>query len=342
MKRVWFMNRLPKEESDQCFYRLSDTEIVSKGKLIRLIKVDGIPMAVEYGEDGLFPVTVDHLGSISAVIAPGGDSLLFSRLYNRWGVKKAVDFGPNERYSLEYLEEMERELAWSFAGLMHNPLIESKWDRERDEDEVSLYWSQTRVYAPSIKQWLSVDPLLIWKPGSLSKSGLDWNGMRYVNNDPVNYVDPSGNTSYLVSRDIKLSGVNIQASHNFILIVDDDTGKVQTFSFGKQESGKLGIVNRRKSVSAAGDTAKIDKDSLHSRTAKEYTKIHASDRRVRAVIKGLFNNLDYNPLGPNSNSAAQSVADISQGSIVKTPSSSPLGAVGAADSTEIAGQTKKE
>ncbi len=58
--------------------------------------------------------------------------------------------------------------------------------RERDE-ESDLNYHRARYYSPTIGRWLSEDPI--------GFSAGDTNLRRYVNNSPVNYVDPSGNSA---------------------------------------------------------------------------------------------------------------------------------------------------
>ncbi|PIK14740.1 hypothetical protein [Halobacteriovorax sp. JY17] len=45
-------------------------------------------------------------------------------------------------------------------------------------------------------EWLTFDPMLKWSPENLIKNPTDMNGLKYVNGDPVNLVDPSGYASY--------------------------------------------------------------------------------------------------------------------------------------------------
>ena len=126
--------------------------------------------------NGKFYATLtDHLGSIIAVL--DGERQVITRSYDLWGNKKV-------QVSAGY-EELEKLIAWSFAGLIEPPQLSGK----------GLYWSKSRVYSSDLKHWLSIDPAVLYNPEKLITSTKDWNGMLYCNGDPVNFVDPSGHYS---------------------------------------------------------------------------------------------------------------------------------------------------
>jgi RHS repeat-associated protein len=126
--------------------------------------------------NGKFYATLtDHLGSIIAVL--DGERQVITRSYDLWGNKKV-------QVSAGY-EELEKLIAWSFAGLIEPPQLSGK----------GLYWSKSRVYSSDLKHWLSIDPAVLYDPEKLITSTKDWNGMLYCNGDPVNFVDPSGQNS---------------------------------------------------------------------------------------------------------------------------------------------------
>ena len=55
-----------------------------------------------------------------------------------------------------------------------------------------LYWSESRVYSPALREWLSVDPLVRWNPQSLLDQPGNWHSVRYAGNRPLEWVDPDG------------------------------------------------------------------------------------------------------------------------------------------------------
>jgi hypothetical protein len=102
--------------------------------------------------------------------------------------------------------------------------------------------------------------------------------------------------------------------------------------------GKVGKVDKKTTGFSKG-TSETDRkawESLGTGDAKgvDYTGIAAKDGKVASVADAVVENKDYGLLGPNSNSAAQAVADTAQGSEVTTPDAFDP-AVGAEDSDEI-------
>ena len=144
------------------------------------------------------------------------------------------------------------------------------------------------------------------------------NSYGYALNNPTNNFDPFGLRSYLVSRDIPISGYT--ASHNFIVIVDDKTDKIEVYSFGKTSKGYLGNVGG--SSTHAKDIAAFYA-ILESNDFDKLTPINASDERVRRVANAFPKDLiQYRFDSTNSNATAQLIANTAQGSHVVTPSSS--------------------
>lgn len=202
-----------------------------------------------------------------------------------------------------------------------NPVIYGFTGQEYDT-ESSTYYYIGRQYDPEQAKFLSIDPVGI-------ASG-DTNMYRYVFNKPNVYVDPLGLDAYLASRDVYFSGA--PASHNFI-VIQNNSG-VRTFSFGISSNGTL------QNVEGSG-TFNTDRRAIFDPDTK-FTRINATDEQVIQAGQGVSNllrNLDLQYTLPNtsnltlnSNTAAQAVADIAQGSRVKTPASSFFGALGAENS----------
>ena len=165
--------------SDQnCIIRLDRDRVLIRDKTVTLIRVEGLPVALQYGT-ALYPILTDHLGSIRALWSSNGNQLLWSRRYNAWG-KKSVNItaGPEQLLA----QTLEEACVWSFAGLVEIPGIKPE-----------LYWSTSRVYSPDLQEWLSPDPLVRWTPHRADAIPGNWNSTRYANNSPLVYVDPSGN-----------------------------------------------------------------------------------------------------------------------------------------------------
>ncbi|WP_243736172.1 RHS repeat-associated core domain-containing protein, partial [Bradymonas sediminis] len=55
------------------------------------------------------------------------------------------------------------------------------------------YFMGARVYNPALRRWLSPDPLLLAAPQVDSAEGLELNLYSYTGNNPVGFIDPTGN-----------------------------------------------------------------------------------------------------------------------------------------------------
>jgi RHS repeat-associated protein len=171
-----------------CFKIHSENFLTYKDNVIQRIviaqKTVGIVVNGKF-----YAVLSDHLGSIVAVY--DGNKKIITRNYDLWGNKQVkVESG---------YEELEKLIAWSYAGLIEPPQLSGK----------GLYWSKSRVYSSELKHWLSVDPAVMYSPEKLISSTQDWNGVLYCNGDPVNNVDPSG---HYVKQIGKYTGAVLQES----------------------------------------------------------------------------------------------------------------------------------
>jgi hypothetical protein len=183
-----------------------------------------------------------------------------------------------------------------------------------------------RYYDPNLGRFLSVDPGKDWDlhhPQS-------WNLYTYARNNPINRVDPDGKRSYLVAR----NGPG-GASHMFIVTharyVGDPQAVVRSWgrSSERGREGKLGRVGLRTTGMSAGTYAddrstwtalgKTDAASKKTAAGTDYSLIRANDGKVASVADAVKEDNKYRLDGPNSNSAAQAVADRAQGSPVDTP-----------------------
>ena len=104
-----------------------------------------------------------------------GKSLLFEREYSEWGEKLNV-WGDRD---------FEKKIPFAFAGLIQLPSFNGE-----------ILQSETRIYLPSLGIWQEADNLIKWNPESLVNAPGSWSPLAYAGNDPVNFVDPSGNASF--------------------------------------------------------------------------------------------------------------------------------------------------
>ena len=171
-----------------CFHVLSSHLLKYKDNVIQKVVVANKTVGVIVNNK-FYAVLTDLLGSIIAVY--DNNTKVIARSYDLWGNKTSqVQNG---------YEDVEKLIAWSFAGLIEPPQLSGK----------GLYWSQSRVYSAKLKHWLSIDPAVMYYPEKLTSSTQDWNGVLYCNGDPVNNVDPSG---HYVKQIGKYSGAVLQES----------------------------------------------------------------------------------------------------------------------------------
>lgn len=155
----------------------SDTFLV-ESKLIHALRF-GHKIIGVFVDSAFYPVITNHQNSVLAMLSIDGE-ILWERKYSLSGVKSIVYAKDDNARKLEALT------VFSFADLIEIPEIKG------------IYWSKTRAYSPDIGQWLSLDNEVIWNPDSLLSKDGNWNPYRYAEDDPVNFVDPSGTYSEYV------------------------------------------------------------------------------------------------------------------------------------------------
>jgi RHS repeat-associated protein len=100
--------------------------------------------------------------------------------------------------------------------------------------ETGLLYYGYRYYSPSIKRWLSRDPL-----GERGGANL----YTYVENDPINGIDPWGLDTYKVNRDLARFGDSSASrwnpvTHTFTLVTNPDGSIAHTYSWGNDANLK--------------------------------------------------------------------------------------------------------
>lgn len=159
---------------DESFYRISADEVEVNGELQRLIVIEGIPVGLLH-RGSFYPVIVDQKLSVVGLIEETGSGIKFLRTFDEWGNLTQV-LGD---------QKIEQTVAFSYAGLLQNPLVDKIISKK-------VYFSETRVYSPELGQWLSTDSTVFWNPEVLVSIPGNWNPLLYANGDPVNFTDKSG------------------------------------------------------------------------------------------------------------------------------------------------------
>lgn len=110
----------------------------------------------------------DALGSTDAVADAHG-IVEEHDYYDSWGLRSNPDGTP-----LKNLTLFQSLLGTGFTSQMH-------------DDDLALVNMQGRMYDPALGRFLSADPII----GNTAFSQ-SWNAYSYVNNSPLNFIDPSG------------------------------------------------------------------------------------------------------------------------------------------------------
>ncbi len=164
--------RFVTKHSKILFEKINSNSYRVEDETIHSFKVSGKIVAISF-DNRVYPVLSDHLGSVVAMFDTNGD-LLWEREYSAHGLKRVTYTSGRKGKALE------SKTIFSFAGLIEVPGVSN------------LYWSKTRVYSPTIREWMTLDPAYIWNPSSLVNRRGDWNPLVYCNGDPVNFIDPTG------------------------------------------------------------------------------------------------------------------------------------------------------
>ena len=179
------------------FYRINQNEALIEGHFVKFIKIAQRPIGVIVDEH-FYPLFTNYKGEVIGALTPDGSQLLFVRNFSDFGEKELISTKDPEEVA-----KLDNLLIWSFGRMIHSPL--------EDSANKDLYFSASRTYSVSAKAWTAIDPLLAWSPESLLTSHGNFNPLRYCDNDPVNFVDPSG---YSVETFIKNTQKNYESTVN--------------------------------------------------------------------------------------------------------------------------------
>ncbi len=191
---------------------------------------------------------------------------------------------------------------------------------------LDLHYFGARYYHSTFPRFISPDPV-----GGNPMLPITWNRYLYCRNDPVNYFDPNGEDSYLVSR--PLHGNSRRFAHLFIVTHAEYLGdpSAEIVSFGQNDAGNLGRVDGNTTNRFSAGTNSMDAgfwDALGNGDPDvAAVQIQASDDRVLFIANSVIEDQDYSAIcsigpivfGINSNSAALAVAERASCQVVVVP-----------------------
>jgi RHS repeat-associated protein len=207
---------------------------------------------------------------------------------------------------------------------------------ERDV-ESGLDYMLARYYTSTAGRFLSVDP------ASQSIDGLNpqsWNRYSYTLNNPLKFIDPTGEDPYLAARPLG-NDPGSKYQHMFVVSNARFLGDPQAtvYSWGQKDNGNMGRVDNTTQNDQSKGTSQSDQAAWLSLgqpgSQASATPIPATDQQVDESANSVLEDQDYSAAtsvlgintGVNSNSAAQAVANDAAGKPVSPPGTrTPRGA----------------
>ncbi len=174
-----------------------------------------------------------------------------------------------------------------------------------------------RYYSSSLGRFMAVDP----GDDTAAEDPQSWNKYAYVRNNPLAYLDPTGEESYFCVRPLTNEAASWIAGHEFVVHNATGLGQGGTVrSFGDDGTDHLGEVASVTTGFSEGTmfTDQAAWQSLGTSTPAPgvaCNPITAPDATVAAVANGVMSGMvEYSAIpelqgGANSNGAAQAVAN---------------------------------
>lgn len=176
---------------------------------------------------------------------------------------------------------------------------------------------------------MAVDPIVTMEKNLAAPQR--WNRYTYAENNPLKFIDPNGEDSFLCGRPLLANSQAMPVQHMFVVTnapsVGVSTPKTQVYSYGQTDSGNMGKVDSTTTNAMSRDTSATDQSAWATAgqpgSTTACTPIAATDAQVDQSASSVMPDQDYSaitgPFGVNSNSASQAVANDAAGQAVPTP-----------------------
>ena len=228
------------------------------GQLIAEYHSDPVPPAA--GGGGTSYLTSDHLGSTRVVTKQDGT------------VKARYDYLP-------YGEELGAGVGARTTGMGYSVAdsTKQKFTQKERDSESGLDYFGARYYSSAQGRFTSVDPLL---ESARTKHPQTWNRYVYALNNPLRYVDPTGEDviERRITREYEFDFVDVKGDQNTTFHVQV---KEETVQYIESETGQ--VVSQDPTKATVGVTA-VSNGEL-SRTQQD--KIQADIGTIGRVVKNI-------------------------------------------------------
>ena len=227
-----------------------------------------------------------------------------------------------------------------------------------ERERMSQY--RARAYNPLLGRFMTEDPKLFVRDGSLGASPTDWkfaehpdeaefNLFRYCDNDPIDFTDPMGLDTELELKYVPISGA-FGRVHEYILATDTVTHEALVSQAGPSESWRRSITdvfsdrtqkaivnppNANGNTWLKADITNVSQSGVETKDAKGVSGSKVVLKDGLDSVKGKLQEyndavnakkLDYQLKSVNSNSFANSEYNYITGKIAPLPPASAPGA----------------
>lgn len=127
----------------------------------------------------------------------------------------------------------------------------------------SLHQFPSRTYSSKLRQWMSMDPLVLFEPKINIWDGV--NPYAFVRQDPVNRIDPLGTSSRCTSSNCLESRYDIDDGRGTVtIVIDDFFGPNPAYSVSSEGTSKLQFESHNYEADTAPKPANEDRGIISS------------------------------------------------------------------------------